>query len=191
MEKLPNDIFFASVESILAEGQSVKITVQGTSMRPTFRNGKDYVIVAPVRNNGAVLENDATIKHDRVAEKTRSKNASKGDDRLTIRRRDIVLFRYGQTGTIQLHRIVHIWGTLLHIRGDGCYGPYQRATVSDVIGIVVEGTCFSGHHFLASSYGWRTFSKFWTATYRPRLCLLLIWRIISKPFRRRKKRSGK
>lgn len=180
MDSIPNDIFFESVESLLSEGQRVKITVRGTSMRPFFRSGIDYVIVVPVKKSEVILEDEAVIKHDLQAEKFKNKNTSKSEDRLTIRRRDIVLFRNEGTGDVLLHRIVHIYGTLLLIRGDGCYGSYERATVSDVIGIVVEGTCFGGHHFIASSFNWRFMSKFWTATYRLRRWVSGIFHLVRR-----------
>lgn len=43
--ELRNDIFFAEVERLLNNGQSVTIPVKGFSMRPMMRNGKDKVIL--------------------------------------------------------------------------------------------------------------------------------------------------
>lgn len=45
---IPNDIFFASVEEIIAEGGSVEMTVKGFSMRPFLRNERDVVVLAPL-----------------------------------------------------------------------------------------------------------------------------------------------
>ncbi len=103
-----------------------------------------------------------------------------------VKRRDIVLFQYDQEPTLRLHRIVHVWGTLLLLRGDGCYGPYERATISDVIGIMTEGTILGGHHFQAHSRNWHIISKFWTLTYRYRLWFLLLIHACCKPFRHKK-----
>lgn len=43
--ELRNDIFFAEVERLISEGQSVTIPVKGFSMRPMMRSGKDKVIL--------------------------------------------------------------------------------------------------------------------------------------------------
>ena len=43
--ELRNDIFFAEVERMISEGQSVTIPVKGFSMRPMMRSEKDKVIV--------------------------------------------------------------------------------------------------------------------------------------------------
>ena len=43
--KLKNDIFFAEVEELLAEGRQVTILVRGNSMRPLLRDGRDKVIL--------------------------------------------------------------------------------------------------------------------------------------------------
>lgn len=48
MEKrIPNDIFFAEVERLIAEGQDVSLTLIGTSMRPFLQNGRDRVVLSP------------------------------------------------------------------------------------------------------------------------------------------------
>ena len=54
--------------------------------------------------------------------------------------------------------------------------PYERATVSDVVGIVVKGTCFGGTPFVATSRLWRFISKTWTASYRFRLWVRRLFR---------------
>lgn len=43
--KLSNKIFFAEVERLLAEGESVTITIRGNSMRPWLRDGKHKVVL--------------------------------------------------------------------------------------------------------------------------------------------------
>lgn len=46
MKQIPNDLFFAWVESEIAEGRSVQIRLKGTSMYPLLREGKDEVILS-------------------------------------------------------------------------------------------------------------------------------------------------
>lgn len=45
---IPNELFFASVEEMLAEGRSVEMTVKGFSMRPFLRNERDVVVLSPL-----------------------------------------------------------------------------------------------------------------------------------------------
>ena len=52
---IANDLFFASVEEMLAEGQSVEMTVKGFSMRPFLRNERDVVVLSPLAE-GALRE---------------------------------------------------------------------------------------------------------------------------------------
>lgn len=42
---LSNKIFFAEVERLLADGESVTITIRGNSMRPWLRDGKHKVVL--------------------------------------------------------------------------------------------------------------------------------------------------
>ncbi|MCF0166566.1 MAG: hypothetical protein HUJ89_05350 [Bacteroidales bacterium] len=155
-------------------------------MKPAFKAGVDYVLIAPVRPTEDVTHNkeDEHLlqRHQAICDTRRKRrDVSKGSDRMTIRRRDVVLFRH--EGKILLHRIVHVWGTLLLLRGDNCYGPYERATVSDVLGIVIGGTWRGGRRFKASSRVWRGFSRFWTGSYRSRLWSRKSLHILRKPFR--------
>ena len=57
--KLSNDIFFAEVEELLAEGRQVTITVRGNSMRPLLRDGRDKVVMRKAKDEdirkGAVM----------------------------------------------------------------------------------------------------------------------------------------
>ena len=46
MKQIPNDLFFAWVESEIAQGRSVQIRLKGTSMYPLLREGKDEVILS-------------------------------------------------------------------------------------------------------------------------------------------------
>ncbi len=150
-----------SIQSVITEleqGRRVSYLVDGCDMNPFFRSGKDSVLLSPPNK--------------------------KADGSTSIRRRDIVLFRYAQDTTIKLHRVVHVWGTLLLLRGDGNYGHYERATVSDVIGVVAEGTVFGGCHFKANSSFWRFISKLWTLSYRFRLWIMLCGKGIMRVFRK-------
>ena len=47
MKVIPNDIFFAEVERIIAEGNSVIVPVRGNSMRPFIRDGRTSVRMSP------------------------------------------------------------------------------------------------------------------------------------------------
>lgn len=185
-----NDIYYDDVCQKLGEGRMVELTVNGVSMHPVLKGGVDRVLLTPVRKPDDIeLEDDnmesSILRHEKHSDRGRPTNRSCGDGRLTLRRRDIVLFRHERSGHIKLHRIVHVWGTLLLIRGDGNYGPYERATVSDVLGVVISGTCFGGHPFKAYSHWWSLMSRFWTFTYRVRLWYLLLCRFITKHFKKK------
>lgn len=47
MKKIPNDLFFASVEAEIAEGRSVRFRLRGISMFPLLRDGRDEVVLRP------------------------------------------------------------------------------------------------------------------------------------------------
>ena len=47
MMQIPNDLFFAWVESEIADGRSVQFRLKGVSMFPLIRNGKDEVMLRP------------------------------------------------------------------------------------------------------------------------------------------------
>ena len=47
MKCIPNDVFFAWVESEIAEGHSVRIRLKGQSMFPLLRNERDEVVLYP------------------------------------------------------------------------------------------------------------------------------------------------
>lgn len=59
MKTIPNDIFFAQVESELSAGRSVIFKVKGNSMYPFLRNGIDSVKLVPV--NQPLVKNDVVI----------------------------------------------------------------------------------------------------------------------------------
>ena len=155
----------------LASGAFVRVPVTGSGMRPFLRPGEDSVLLAPVRLTGHNYSprelNVFSSRCDESGKKYRNRSCATG--RMTIRRRDVVLVRFKDNMPPALMRVVHVWGTLLLLREDSSYAPYESATVSDVFGVVVEGTCRGGRHFNSSSRKWRYASKAWTASYRPRL----------------------
>lgn len=51
MKCIPNDVFFAWVESEIAEGHSVRIRLKGQSMFPLLRNERDEVVLYPCHEN--------------------------------------------------------------------------------------------------------------------------------------------
>lgn len=57
--RLNNNIFFAEVEELLAEGKQVTILVRGNSMRPLLRDGRDKVVLRKANDEdikkGAVI----------------------------------------------------------------------------------------------------------------------------------------
>ena len=52
MKQIPNDLFFAWVESEIEQGRSVQIRLKGVSMYPLLREGKDEVVLSacPVKD---------------------------------------------------------------------------------------------------------------------------------------------
>lgn len=46
-QQIPNDLFFAWVESELAEGRRVRFRLKGSSMFPLIREGRDGVMIRP------------------------------------------------------------------------------------------------------------------------------------------------
>lgn len=51
MKRIPNDVFFAWVESEIAEGRSVRFRLKGQSMFPLLRNERDEVVLYPCNEN--------------------------------------------------------------------------------------------------------------------------------------------
>lgn len=49
MKTVANDVFFAYVESEIAEGRSVRFRMKGVSMHPFLRDGRDDVVLSPCR----------------------------------------------------------------------------------------------------------------------------------------------
>ena len=56
MKPLPNDIFFAQVESEIASGKSVRFKVKGFSMFPLLRNDIDEVLLSPVAGQPKIMD---------------------------------------------------------------------------------------------------------------------------------------
>ena len=46
--QIANHLFFAEIEQLLAEGSEAEFRLNGNSMRPLLRNGRDVVVIAPV-----------------------------------------------------------------------------------------------------------------------------------------------
>lgn len=158
MKETPHHIPFAEVERIIREeNRPVKVMVQSGSMSPYFQAGKDYVIVSPPPE-------DILGK---------------------ISRGDIVLFNVGDD--IRLHRIIHYFGTLLEIRGDGMYGKknLSKVTGSDIIGIVTEGTYRGGKPFRTDTFSWMFSAWFWVHSYFIRHQLVRVKRLLKKVFCRK------
>ena len=77
--------------------------------------------------------------------------------------RDIVLFNL--KGQVKLHRIIKIQGDELYIRGDGIYfGPFERCSKADVIGVVSGSTLFGAKfRFKGKGFFFRTYSFLYVA----------------------------
>ena len=56
MKTLPNDIFFAQIESEIAAGKSVIFKVKGNSMYPLLRDNKDEVTLSPLNREPAIMD---------------------------------------------------------------------------------------------------------------------------------------
>jgi len=52
VKTIPNDIVFASVEELIAEGETVELRVKGFSMTPFLRSDRDVVKLAPLPAGG-------------------------------------------------------------------------------------------------------------------------------------------
>lgn len=158
MKEIDGNISLAEVERIIQEEhEAVKIIVQSGSMSPYFKAGIDYVIVSP----------------------------PPADILGTINRGDVILFNIGDS--VHLHRIIHYFGTLLEIRGDGMYGKknISKITGSDIIGIVTEGTYRGGKPFRTDTLSWKISAWFWVHSYFIRHQLVRIKRVLKKVFCRK------
>ena len=65
---LPNQLFFAEVETMLAEGREVQIRMKGHSMRPLLRSERDIAVLTPIaRYTGNSETAAAARKQNRLA----------------------------------------------------------------------------------------------------------------------------
>lgn len=111
---LPNQLFFAEVEAMLAEGREVQIRMKGHSMRPLLRSERDIAVLTPIaRYTGNSETAAAARKQNRLARnETAPDTAANSDtDRLpsgsqALQPGDVVLFRC--EGRHILHRILRI-----------------------------------------------------------------------------------
>ena len=105
----------------LSRGSFVRLAVTEEDMRPFFRPGRDSVLLAPVRLSGAQHYTQDELKafeaHNDVPGR-KWRNVTAAEDRITVRRRDVVLVRTGADRGLRLLRVVHVWGTLLQLRCD-------------------------------------------------------------------------
>ena len=131
MKVISNDIFFAQVEALLNEGQSVVIRVKGYSMRPFMRSDRTQVRIAPISDS----------------------------ERENLRVGDIVLFRY--RGRHILHRISRIEGNKITLAGDGNYRLWEHCSHEDIVGIVTDVISYRGRSTSCSSRRWRLASALW------------------------------
>ena len=58
---LPNQLFFAEVEAMLAEGREVQIRMKGHSMRPLLRSERDRVVLAPCTDPARLQPGDVVL----------------------------------------------------------------------------------------------------------------------------------
>lgn len=111
---LPNQLFFAEVEAMLAEGREVQIRMKGHSMRPLLRSERDIAVLTPIaRYTGGSETAAAARKQNRLARNETSPDtaANSDTDRLpsgsqALQPGDVVLFRC--EGRHILHRILRI-----------------------------------------------------------------------------------
>lgn len=58
---LPNQLFFAEVEAMLAEGREVQIRMKGHSMRPLLRSERDQVVLTPCADPARLQPGDVVL----------------------------------------------------------------------------------------------------------------------------------
>ena len=58
---LPNQLFFAEVEAMLAEGREVQIRMKGHSMRPLLRSERDQVVLTPCADPARLRPGDVVL----------------------------------------------------------------------------------------------------------------------------------
>ncbi len=160
---------YAQAQEELSQGRFVRCTVCQNNMRPFLLEGVNQVLLGPMQYGDDTTRTGVQLleKHNNHSA-NKWRNASTGDGRTAVRRRDIVLCRTNDSDEIRLMRVVHVWGTLLLLRGDASIGPYESATVSDIIGVVLSITHKSGKTSNTTSRKWRYSSKAWTVSYKMR-----------------------
>ena len=86
---------YQDVASELSKGNFAKCIVRGTSMLPFFSLGEDYLVLAPLKKGDDITDHQEMIidRHNKVP-KRKKRNTSAAEDRMTIRRRDIVKATY-------------------------------------------------------------------------------------------------
>lgn len=149
MKTISNDIFFAQVEELLSEGQSVVIRVKGYSMRPFMRSDRTSVRIAPLTDS----------------------------ERKALRVGDIVLFRY--RGRHIMHRIRRIDEDKITLAGDGNYRLWEQCSPQDVVGIISDVISFNGRTISCHSRLWRCASWIWVSLPQllRRAILGVLWRV--------------
>ena len=149
MKSISNDIFFAHIEELLAEDQSVVIRVKGYSMRPFMRSDRTQVRIAPLTP-------------------TEQENLKTGD---------IVLFRY--YGRHVMHRIHRIEGNKYILAGDGNFRQWEQCQREDIVGIVTDVINYRGGSISCASPRWRRRSALWLALPQllRRIILGILWRL--------------
>lgn len=58
---ISNDLFFAWVSQELKQGRPVRFKLNGTSMFPLLRNGKDYVTISPIKGESQISKYDIVL----------------------------------------------------------------------------------------------------------------------------------
>ena len=149
MKTISNDIFFAQVEELLSEGQSVVIRVKGYSMRPFMRSDRTQVRIAPLTDS----------------------------ERKALRVGDIVLFRY--RGRHIMHRIRRIDEDKITLAGDGNYRIWEQCSPQDVVGIISDVISFNGRTISCHSRLWSCASWIWVSLPQllRRAILGVLWRV--------------
>lgn len=159
---------YNTVADRLSGGMFAEYPVRGDGMRPFLYPGLDHVLLSPMRINCKMCsetEMELHSRHERFSSWWKRKKC-RPDGRTTIRRRDVVLCATNESGTPSLYRVAHIHGTLLLLRKDGRAKPYESATVSDVLGVVIGGTFRGGRPLSVTSRKWRYASRAWGLPYK-------------------------
>ncbi len=133
VEKIfPNDLFFAWVAQKLQQGRPVRFKLNGTSMFPLLRNGKDYVTVSPLKSE------------------------------LQISKYDIVLFEYKGRHILHRIIDMPDSNGEYRLRGDGSYYAEEGCHYSDILGVVTlfyRGE--SGNAINPNSIGLHLYARLW------------------------------